>query len=133
MGAWGIGAFENDDALDWLGDFCDEPDEESLKEAFAAVNENGDDYLESPESSNALIAAEVVAYLLKSLNPEVPKHSIECLESLQVKPDETLISDAIKAVERVQSDSELKELWEDTDDFQEWSKTVDDLISRLKK
>lgn len=132
MGAWGISAFENDDALDWFGDFCNEPGEESLKDAFVSVNEIDDDYLESPEASNALIAAEVVAFLLNSPSSSLPEHSKECLENLQIKPGDDLVSSAVKAVERVKSDSELKELWEETDNFQEWNKVVDDLIGRLK-
>lgn len=133
MGAWGISAFENDDALDWLGEFCDDPGEDALEDAFAFVNEIGEEYLEAPDSENALIAAEVVAYLKNSPSPDLPEHSKECLDSLQIKPGDELISDAAKAVERVKSDSELKELWEETDDFQEWNKVVDDLIGRLNK
>lgn len=132
MGAWGISAFENDDGLDWLGDFCDEPSEELLKDAFVSVNEIGDDYLESPESSNALITAEVIAFLLNSPSSNLPEHSRECLENLQIKPSDDLVSSAVKAVERVKSDSELKELWEETDNFQEWNNIVDNLIGRLK-
>jgi hypothetical protein len=132
MGAWGISAFENDDGLDWLGDFCDEPGEELLKDAFVPVNEIDDDYLESPEASNALIAAEVVAFLLNSPSSDFPEHSKECMENLQIKLSDDLVSNAVKAVERVKSDSELKELWEETDNFQEWNKVVNDLIGRLK-
>lgn len=133
MGAWGITAFENDDALDWLGDFCDDPSEESLSDAFAAVNEIGEEYLEAPEAGEALVAAEVVAYLINSPGANLPEHSRECISSLQIKPGEELISSAVKAVERVKHDSELKELWEETEDFQEWNKIFDDLINRLKK
>ena len=132
MGAWGISAFENDDALDWLGDFCDEPGEEPLKDAFVSVNEIANDYLESPEASNALIAAEIVAFLLSLPSSNLPEHSKECLENLQIKPNDDLVSSAVKAVERVKTDSELKELWEETDNFQEWNKIVDELIGRLK-
>jgi hypothetical protein len=37
MGAWGTGAFQNDDGLDWIGDFCDAPGEEALRAALDAV------------------------------------------------------------------------------------------------
>lgn len=132
MGTWGISAFENDNALDWLGDFCDDPSEEVLTDAFTFVNEIGEEYLEAPESENALIAAEVVSSLINSPSSDLLEHSKECIDSQQIKPDAEMISSAIKAVERVKADSELKELWEETDDFQEWNKIVDDLIVRLK-
>ena len=73
MGAWGISAFENDNALDWLGDFCDNPNEQSLEDAFAAVNEIGEEYLEAPESDEALIAAEVIASLLSLPSSNLPE------------------------------------------------------------
>ena len=66
MGAWGINTFENDDAADWFAEYCDEPNEELLFDAFSTVNGIGDDYLEAPESSVALAAAEVVAALKES-------------------------------------------------------------------
>lgn len=34
MGAWGSGSFENDDALDWLTDFCDDPDKGLIADAL---------------------------------------------------------------------------------------------------
>ena len=132
MGAWGINNFENDDALDWIGEFCDEPNEEALIEAFAFVNEIGDDYLEAPESSVALTAAEIVAALKNKPSSDLPEDVKECVVNLSFKPSGEIVSNASKAVERVKADSELKELWEETEDFSEWNKVIDDLISRLK-
>ena len=132
MGAWGINTFENDDAADWIGEFCDEPDKELLVEAFDAVNDIGDDYLESPESSAALAAAEVIAALLGKPSAALPDDTKECVGKLNFKPDEELLAAAQKAVERVKTDSELKELWDESDDATQWQATVEDLAARLK-
>ena len=132
MGAWGINTFENDDAADWIGEFFDEPDKELLVEAFDAVNEIGDDYLKSPESSAALAAAEVIAALLGKPSASLPDDTKECVGKLSFKPDEELLSAARKAVERVKTDSELKELWDESDDAEQWQVTVEDLAARLK-
>jgi hypothetical protein len=132
MGAWGINTFENDDAADWIGEFCDEPDKELLVEAFDAVNDIGDDYLEAPESSAALAAAEVIAALLGKPSANLTDETKECVGKLKFKPNEKLLSAARKAVERVKTNSELKELWDESDDAAQWQATVEDLAARLK-
>ena len=132
MGAWGINTFENDDAADWIGEFCDEPDKELLVEAFEAVNDIDDNYLEAPESSAALAAAEVVAALLGKPSASLPDNAKECIGKLKLKPNEKLVAAAWKAVERVKTDSELKELWDESDDAAQWQATVEDLAARLK-
>ncbi len=132
MGAWGINTFENDDAADWIGEFCDDSDKELLVEAFDAVNEVGDDYLEAPESNAALAAAEVVAALLGKPSASLPDDAKECIGKLNLKPSEKLVAAARKAVKRVKTDSELKELWDESDDAVQWQTTVEDLAARLK-
>ena len=133
MGAWGTNNFENDDALDWIGDFCDEPNQDALSNAFASVSEIGDDYLEAPESSMALAAAEIVAALKNSPSSDLPEDAKTCIDTLDFKASDELISEALKAIKRVKSDSELKELWEETEDFPEWNGIVDNLIMRLQE
>ena len=103
-----------------------------LVEAFGAVNDIGDGYLESPESSAALAAAEVIAALLGKPSASLPDDAKECVGRLSFKPDEELLSAARKAVERVKTDSELKELWDESDDAAQWQATVEDLAARLK-
>jgi len=60
MGAWGIGFFENDDAMDWAVSFRDAPSPRLLADAFAAVIGVAD-YIERDAGSSALAAAEVLA------------------------------------------------------------------------
>jgi hypothetical protein len=54
MGAWGAGAFDNDDALDWLSELGDSPD---FALGRAALDVTALEYLEAPEGSAALAAA----------------------------------------------------------------------------
>jgi hypothetical protein len=62
MGAWGVLAFDNDDAADWAYDFAEADDLSLVESAFDTVAE-AEDYLEAPEASNALAACEVLARL----------------------------------------------------------------------
>lgn len=62
MGAWGSGSFDNDDALDWVNDLEGSKGTAVIEFALQAVLDESD-YLEAPECSAALCAAEVVAAL----------------------------------------------------------------------
>ena len=61
MGAWGAGPFENDDAMDWAIDLEESGDVGFVVEALRAAE--GDGYLDAPEGSVTMAAAEVVAAL----------------------------------------------------------------------
>jgi hypothetical protein len=61
MGAWGFGSFDNDDAADWIFELEESSGVTALVSAFKAIKP--DRYLEAPECSVALAAAEVVAAL----------------------------------------------------------------------
>jgi len=39
MGTWGSDSFENDDASDWIADFCDAPGKELISIALSRVAE----------------------------------------------------------------------------------------------
>jgi hypothetical protein len=45
--------------------------------------------------------------------------------------DESLTAKAQQAIEAILSESELLELWEETDEFDRWQATVTDLLERL--
>src|SRR5690606_30203174 len=62
MGAWGVLAFDNDDANDWAYGLDDVADLSLVESAFQAVEEAGED-LEAPDAANALAACEVLARL----------------------------------------------------------------------
>ena len=37
MGTWGSDSFENDDAADWVADFCDAPDPAVIVNTLSAI------------------------------------------------------------------------------------------------
>ena len=133
MGAWGSGSFENDDASDWVADFCDDPDKELISDALSAVAEiDIGEYLEAPDCSVGLAAAEVVAALKGSPNPDMPDDAKQCVSKLKIKADPGMVSLALKAVERIKTNSELKELWDESENPAEWYAAVGNLEARLK-
>src|SRR3982074_844158 len=61
MGAWGVGSFENDDAMDWVTGLREGPGDNILREALAPITSAEDQYLQAPDCSIAIAAAEAVA------------------------------------------------------------------------
>ena len=133
MGSWGILPFENDDALDWVWELEDAEDFSVLEDALEQVaSATDEEYVEAAEAEEALAAAEVVAALLGKRLGNLPEAvSIFLERHRDKKPDVKLVSMAIKAVQRVRSSSELKELWEESDDAEKWEAAMDDLLTRL--
>ena len=134
MGAWGSDSFENDDAADWVADFCEAPDQELISNTLSAVvDKDPSEYLEAPDCSVGIAAAEVVAALKKAPNPNLPDDTKSCLSNLNIKADPSLVALALKAIERIKTNSELKELWDESETPDEWYQAVNSLENRLRQ
>ena len=141
MGAWGGGVFANDDAADWAGDLVDDGSVQHVQDALSVAAEcPGDDYLEAPEGSEALAAAEVVA--AAGGRPLPDDACSEAVLQWAAEHPEIATADwlalALRAVNRVMApQSELRELWLDHDEgadpdaAREWKHAVAELRSRL--
>ena len=136
MGAWSEDNFGNDDAGDWVYDLEESKGIETLMSAIKLINSSGD-YLESPDCSEALAASEVIAAALTndfSLVPEEVKKWVTKKPSLfgkKPKIETTHAVEAIKAVQKIVKDSELKELWEESEDYPNWLKIQNTLLKKL--
>lgn len=132
MGAWETGSFDNDDALDWLFDLEDSADTSVISAALQDVLGKGDDYLEVPECSVGIAAAEVIAALSENPAAKLPDNAKAWIETNADLEITNLISKALKAVKLIREDSELKEVWDESADADAWYHTVDNLIERLE-
>jgi hypothetical protein len=130
MGAWGTGIFDNDDAADW-GYGLPDRGLDLIEEALAVVDVR---QLELDQAAVALAAAETVARLRGA--GSVPSAYTEDVDAWvaeqQEPPSEELVERARAAVERVGGeDCELAELWDETDEAQQWRTVLEDLQRRL--
>jgi hypothetical protein len=132
MGTWGTEVFANDDAMDWIAALEDTDDIGVVERALSAVND-ASGYLEAPDCSVALAAAEVVATILKNPGPDVPSEVFEWIARVGREMPPSLLDNARRAIDRVVSDSELLELWEEAGDpgLGEWRATLTELRGRL--
>lgn len=130
MGAWGYKSFENDDACDWVDDLLETGGTEPIIEALDAVLELEDEQPEAPEASMAIAAAEAVAAMAGRPAKEIPEDLNKWIANQKgVKPG--LLKKAQRALKKVMQDSELKDLWAESERFPLWQAEVDGLLSRL--
>jgi hypothetical protein len=129
MGAWSHTSFGNDDASDFV--YKVEGDgEAAVANAFEAVNDlSAGDYLEAPDASVALAAAEFVAAKGGKPPADFPEGAAAVVP--RIKDHLALKADAVKAVKRVLENSELRDLWAETGDFGAWRADVEGLLERL--
>ncbi|MEJ2486572.1 MAG: DUF4259 domain-containing protein [Anaerolineales bacterium] len=130
MGAWDIGSFDNDEALDWVYELEKANDFSILEKSFETVIDQKGDSPDASDCTIALCAAEVVASLLDNPASDVPDEVLQWIED-KPEPSSELIKIAVKAIKVILDDSELKELWLETDEYQDWVDNVKTLIENL--
>jgi hypothetical protein len=134
MGAWDHTTFGNDDACDWGGDLRSRDDLSFVEETLDVVLDAGGEYLEAPEASEAIAAAEVIARLqghfgirdayTESVDQWVAAHPLTVPPALARK--------AHAALDRILAEpSELLELWAESEDFEQWKAAVAGLRGRI--
>ena len=131
MGSWGYDSFENDDALDFVGELCDGADLTPVVRVLTDVVETGENYLEAPPSSAAIPAAEVIAALKDAPNSNLPDDVLEWIGKYHPVVTDELVNLSLTALARIKSDSELKELWDETDNADSWYQAINNLEKRL--
>lgn len=127
MGAWGYGAFENDDALDWLIEL-----EGSTGLAFVetTLERARGEAIDVWDGCRALAACEIVAAARGAPSPSLPEEASRWLAAQSLRVPDALRDSALAALRAVGADSELKELW-DEEDVEVWLATLKELESRL--
>lgn len=134
MGAWSHESFGNDDACDFAATISEADDLSAVDAILDAVIEMGDGYLEAPEASQAIAAAEVIARLHGNWGLR-DAYSVDVdawVERTEIVPTKELTLKAKKAVKRITTEpSELLELWQEGDESEKWIDAMQDLERRL--
>jgi hypothetical protein len=138
MSAWGGGSFENDNALDWAYELQQYDDlglvMSTLKQAIDDdLIRYGDGFISTYNVDTAIAAAEVVAALSGRPSEALPLDITGWIQrhSLYVAPD--IMELAICVVTRALNTQELRDLWADQTDYDEWKSAVEDLRLRLQR
>lgn len=134
MDAWEPGSFGNDTASDWLGELLETPDLSMIGDAFDAVLSAGDETLESQSGEEGIAAADVVAWIYGrgGASDDTSDRIEDWINEHELEVSEALVKKARRVVDRVfNPPSELREAWEESDDFEEWRKALAALKERL--
>src|SRR5690348_617756 len=134
MGTWALHSFANDDAGDLVGGIVEGTDLARVREAIERVQSTAG-YLEAPEAQRGIAACEVIALVLGHTSNASQAEDELTTWVARVKPtaDAALVSHSVQVIDRVLApDSELHELWEESDEFQDWLADVTALRARLQ-
>lgn len=131
MIAQGTGNFANDDATDWIYDLTESGGTDVLADAFSAIDSS--DYPDLTDACIALAAGEVVAAAKGKPSPDLPGEIARWVGD-HYKPEsiKKLDKRAAKAVKKVQMKSELRDQWEESDEWHNWQMVVEGLLKRLQ-
>jgi len=140
MGTWGLKNFKNDGASDFKLDVL-EGDKTLVKNAIQQIVKlNESDYLEAPDCENGLAAIEFIAAAKGNPSIDFSESELEWISKNDLLKHKkplfgkriNIIDDSLKVLERIVKSSELKELWEESDELDEWLEIQKDLKNRLK-
>lgn len=150
MGAWDAGSFQNDWALDWVADLCERGDAASVRTALSLTLEHRhvpqpsligrilgrrpvEHCLEAREASQALAAAEIVAFWLGNPASQYPDELAEWSRRRCDSLSPEVVALAQQAVSVIKTKSELKDLWDEGDGIvaAKWYVVIADLERRL--
>jgi hypothetical protein len=144
MGAWEVGNFGNDDAMDFVGDVTETGGKDLIFSTIQALI-NNTDYIESPDCCTGLAAIEFVAAAKENAAEDFPEEAAEWLTKNKLLPFTTggfigfgtkevdITSMSVRAIEKIRTESELKELWQESGEFEEWVKVLDQLKERVSQ
>ena len=130
---WGTGPFQNQHAMEWVENLENHADLEMVEETLDNVLEQEADgeIPEIPDCSAALAAAETVAALAKKPAQQLPEEVRQwCFDNPELDIEEVKAK-AVQAVGTILTESELRELWSNTEHYPTWEIDLEALRDRL--
>ncbi|MEO1858062.1 MAG: DUF4259 domain-containing protein [Rubritalea sp.] len=123
MAAWGTKTFEEDTANDWIQELIDSED---AREFLIESLTTDPGYIEVDQAALVLAASETLIALLDEPRAGVPGELVDWVGDNECDDVSDLPEVALPALARVLGDeSELREIWSDSEDFDEWLENVE--------
>lgn len=133
MGAWDYGPLDNDEAQDFVGDLLGtRGDRWRMVEAALDLIADAPGGTDSSDESAALAACEVLASAASGAAADGLDDELAAW-AVRTAPKHLHIWSrrAIAVIDRIQSQSELRDLWEQSGDLKPWLGSLEDLKRRL--
>lgn len=135
MGTWAVDSFGNDDAADWAFGLEGAKDLSLVERTLDKVIAGASEYVDAPDAAEALAAIEVIARLQGNWGQRSPYSEPvdNWVEANKFLPTTALVGKAHRVLDLiVGQNSELNELWEESDDHADWIAAVEELKSRVR-
>ena len=129
MGAWGPGPFENDEAMDWVGEL--RRSEDPGYPLAVLRNLDGVGPLAGRSAEIGIAAAEAVAASRGQSAEGVPTGVLEWLRASGARADRAAAELALRVIDAIEADSGLQLLWDEVDGSI-WHAAMADLRRRLR-
>ena len=133
MSSWGVASFENDAAGEWFLLVEEAPDPGALMAAVIDDALSAAEFLELDLCCEAIAAAELCACCAGQLSGRLPDNIHAWVEENSHGPHADEVELAVQAVSRVREESELRDLWEGSEDQARWLAEIDGLLERLAR
>lgn len=134
MGAWSHESFGNDDACDFTYELEEAEDLSPVEAALDVVLESEDGEVDAGDACQAIAAAEVIARLQGrwGLRDTYSEDLDAWVEKVKLVPSAALVDRALRALDMIVAEnSELAELWDESEDGDAWRAAVQDLKDRV--
>ena len=136
MGTWAVDAFGTDYAQDWAEDLRETSNLDAVEDTLDTALDTSTGELEAPFAAEALVAIEVLARLQgkggeRSDDSAAVDDWVDARKAkARVRAD--LADKAGRAIERILSEqSELRELWAESEHYADWRASVEALRGRI--
>lgn len=127
-GTWGVGALQNDSAIDWLNGLKEENIIDTLNRTIDKHFESR--YLDSDVCSKVIVAAEIASFLKVGNASKFPPRYPKWLSKIEGKVEPVFLAKVHSSVVAC-SDKNVSELAQMWNEDSERSKFIANLLSRL--
>lgn len=137
MGASGVKTFESDTPFDWITIFKEQEYSIRFFEKMFDGVLSEEEYLDADDGEGALAIGEIIAKAKGNGVDDFPLEDFEDFDfgKFNSKLDDSFIEKAVVAIQKVRDfeGSEIRELWEETEEYENWRANVSELIDRIQK
>ena len=129
MGAWGPGTFEDDIASDWIEDLNDSDPIAFFRECLNLPATGPLDYV---ACIGVTCTSHIIAALLDGDRNQIPDQGQSWFDANDSLDVQSLVLCCLEGLRRVtDEESDLRIVWEDSDDFQSWLANLQRINHRL--
>jgi hypothetical protein len=125
MAAWGTKTFEEDTANDWIQELIDSEDPREFLVESLSIDPG---FIEADQAAAILAAGETLIALLDEPRVGVPGELVDWVGDNECEDVSDLPETAVASIVKVLGDeSELRDIWNESEEFEEWQENVDQM------